>query len=92
MPKAEQIPTTPAVTPPSSPLPSIIDLARHAAQAARLGNALGVIPGSDRTNEDAQTVAYPIFSTFSAFSVTNSEKMAEMAAIFPKVVCSAIIF
>ena len=37
-------------------------------------------------------VPYPIFSTFFAFNVTNSEKPAEMAGIFPKNACSAIIY
>ena len=33
----------------------------------------------------------PIFNTFPELTVTNSGKMAEMAAVFWKIICSAII-
>ena len=40
-----------------------------------------------RRHPCAWMLPYPIFNAFSAFFVTNAEKLAEMAAKFWKVIC-----
>ena len=81
MPSACDNENTPAVTP--APLPSILDIGRHAMAAVRLGNSLGDLgdkPGSDATNSDAQMLAYRRKDALAALAMSLPAKTLGDAA------------